>query len=245
MTTFERHQSVPAATKQAHGGSGIQIRELVRVALQALASNKLRSFLTMLGIIIGVGAVITMIAIAQGASKASTEAIQKMGTNVLSVRPNSQRRGNISFGLGSGQTLKDEDVEAMQKELTGIKQVAPEYSGRGRLKFQNQNTSSTIFGTTPEYFDIRNFKIATGKLFTKEDVRRRAKVVVLGDSVRESLFGNLNPIGKALKVNGQSFKVIGVLEPKGASGWSNPDDQVGSPSVRRSGASLAWTISAA
>jgi putative ABC transport system permease protein len=152
-----------------------------------------------------------------------------MGTNVLSVRPSSQRRGNISFGLGSGQNLKDDDVEAIQKQLTGIKQLAPEYSGRGRLKFLNQNTSSTIFGTTPEYFDIRNFKIKTGKLFTKEDVRRRAKVAVIGDSVRETLFGNLNAVGKTLKVNGQSFKVIGALEPKGASGWSNPDDQIWVP----------------
>jgi putative ABC transport system permease protein len=229
MTIFERRQAVPLTPSRATGSSGIQVWELIRVALQALASNKLRSFLTMLGIIIGVGAVITMIAIAQGASKASREAIQKMGTNVLSVRPSSQRRGNISFGLGSGQNLKDDDVEAIQKQLTGIKQMAPEYSGRGRLKFSNQNTSSTIFGTTPEYFDIRNFTIKQGKLFNKEDVRRRAKVAVIGDSVRETLFGNLNAVGKSLKVNGQSFKVIGVLAPKGASGWSNPDDQIWIP----------------
>src|ERR1051326_4254736 len=134
MTTIERSHSVPVAPAQARSGSGIPVWELVKVALQALASNKLRSFLTMLGIIIGVGAVITMIAIAQGASQASREAIQKMGTNVLSVRPNSQRRGNISFGLGSAVTFKQEDVDAIQKQLPGIKQMAPEYSGRGRLK---------------------------------------------------------------------------------------------------------------
>jgi putative ABC transport system permease protein len=199
------------------------------VALQALASNKLRSFLTMLGIIIGVGAVITMIAIAQGAAQASREAIQRMGTNVLSVRPQQQRRGNIAMGLGTGQSLTLEDAESMRRDLLGVKQVAPDYNQRGRVKFQNQNTSTNIYGTTPEYIDIRNFRLQSGRFFNKAEVQRRAKVAVLGDTVRETLFGNLNPVGKVVKINGQSFKVLGVLQPKGSSGWSNPDDQIWVP----------------
>src|ERR1051326_8585696 len=113
MTTIERSHSVPVAPAQARSGSGIPVWELVKVALQALASNKLRSFLTMLGIIIGVGAVITMIAIAQGASKATRDQIAKMGKNVLSVRPSSQRSGMISYGVGSSVTLKPDDADAI------------------------------------------------------------------------------------------------------------------------------------
>src|SRR5436853_1664455 len=124
MTTLQRSGAVPAPAREEHQ-SGIAIWELIKVALQALASNKLRSFLTMLGIIIGVGAVITMIAIAQGASKATKDQIAKMGTNVLSVRPNNQRSGGINFGVGSAVTLKPPDVDAIKK-LPGIASIAPE-----------------------------------------------------------------------------------------------------------------------
>jgi putative ABC transport system permease protein len=218
--------ALPAPLTRERGRSGMSPWEALRVALGSLASNKLRSFLTMLGVIIGVAAVITTISIGQGANKAAQEQIAKMGTNVLSVWPGSQRTGAVNQGLGSRATLTPEDAEAVRRQCSAVKAVAEEYNNRGRVKFQNQNTVTQIMGTSPEYQSIRNFEMATGRWFSKSDVERRAKVAVLGDTVRESLFANLSPVGKILKVNGQSFKIIGVCKPKGGGGFRNPDDQI-------------------
>jgi putative ABC transport system permease protein len=218
--------AIPARVPRARRRSGMSLWEALRVALSSLASNKLRSFLTMLGIIIGVAAVITTISIGQGANKATQEQIAKLGTNVLTVFPGQQRTGAVSLGMGSRTNLTMEDTQAIARECPSVKQVAPEYSGRGRLKFQNQNTSTSIMGSTPEYVEVRNFEMNQGRFFTDSDVKRRAKVVVLGDSVRDSLFGNISPVGKNVKLNGQSFKVIGTFKLKGGGGFRNPDDQV-------------------
>jgi putative ABC transport system permease protein len=216
----------PLRLPGARRRSGMSLWEAVRVALASLASNKLRSFLTMLGIIIGVAAVITTISIGQGANKATQDQIAKLGTNVLTVFPGQQRTGSVSLGMGSRMTLTLEDADAVARQCPSVKQVAPEYSSRGRLKFQNQNTSTSIMGTTPEYVEVRNFEMNQGRFFTDSDVKRRAKIVVLGDSVRDTLFGNINPIGKNLKLNGQSFRVVGTFKLKGGGGFRNPDDQV-------------------
>jgi putative ABC transport system permease protein len=182
----------------------------------------------MLGIIIGVGSVIVMLALGQGSAKAAQDSIAKLGTNVLTVMPNSQMRGGVSQGLGSQMTMKMDDV-AFVKKCPSVKAVSPEYRGSGQLKFQNQNTKTTVYGASPEYFDIRNLPLAEGKIFTDEDLKRKAKVCVLGDSVKETLFGGIQPIGKYVKVNGQNFKVIGVVQKRGGAMFRNPDDQITIP----------------
>src|SRR5437867_3787152 len=134
---------LPAVSKPKDRRAGMSLAEAFRVALQGLTANKLRSFLTMLGIIIGVASVIVMVALGQGVANASQEAIKKLGTNVLTVVPNSQMRGGVSQGLGSQQTLKLDDVEVIKKQCPSVKAVAPEYRGNGTVKFQNQNTKTT------------------------------------------------------------------------------------------------------
>jgi putative ABC transport system permease protein len=208
---------------------GMSIGEAVRVALQGLASNKLRSLLTMLGIIIGVGSVIAMMAIGQGASEAARATMTSMGTNVMQLMAGQQSKGGVSFGFGSTVSLKPEDAVAIKKECPGVLDVTQEYNGNVRVKYQNQNSSTSIQGTTPNYMTMRNFQIDQGRYFTTAEVRRKAKVVVLGSAMKDTLFGNLDPIGKKLRVNGQSFTVIGIFRSKGGSGWRNPDDAIYAP----------------
>jgi putative ABC transport system permease protein len=208
--------------------NGLSLVEAFRVALQGLTANKLRSFLTMLGIIIGVGSVIVMVALGQGVAKATQDAIQKLGTNVLTVVPNSQMRGGVSQGLGSQMTLKLDDVEAIEN-CPSVKSVSPEFRTSATVKFQNQNTKTTLYGASPDYFEIRNLPLAEGRYFTKDEVKRKAKVCVIGDSIKETLFGSLQPVGKSLKVNGQSFQVIGVTVKRGGMMFRNPDDQITAP----------------
>lgn len=224
--TAIRPVSAPVPAPQRHGMS---TPEAFRVALQGLAANKLRSFLTMLGVIIGVGSVIVMVALGQGVARATQAAIQQLGTNVLTVIPNSQVQGGVSQGLGSQQTLRLSDVDAILRNCASVKAVTPEYRGSATLVYGRSNTRSTVQGASPEYFEIRNMPLARGRAFTAAEVRRRAKVAVLGDSVRETLFGANEPVGKYIKLNRQSFQVIGVVEKRGAGGFRNPDDQVTIP----------------
>jgi putative ABC transport system permease protein len=208
---------------------GMSMTEAFRVALQGLIANKLRSFLTMLGIIIGVGSVIVMVALGQGVAKASQDAISKLGTNVVTVMPNSQNRGGVSQGLGSQQNLKLEHVEQFAKLCPSAAAIVPEYRGSGQVKFQNQNTRTTVYGATPAYFTVRNLPLAQGKYFTDDDVARKTKVCVIGDEVRATLFGKIQPVGKYVKVNGQNFRVVGVTARRGGMMFRNPDDQITIP----------------
>ena len=231
MSMADGTVAAPVGVLRAPAGRrrGMSLLEAFRLALQGLTANKLRSFLTMLGIIIGVGSVIVMVSLGQGVANATQASIRKMGTNVMSVYPASQMRGGVSQGLGSQQTLKMEDVEVIEKGCPSVKAVAPESSRSCTVKFQNQNTRTSVVGSSPVYFEIKNLPIAQGKGFTDADVKRKAKVAVLGDAVRETLFGSLQPVGKYVKVNGQSFQVIGVVAKRGASGWRSPDDQITVP----------------
>jgi putative ABC transport system permease protein len=208
---------------------GMSVGEAVRVALQGLASNKLRSLLTMLGIIIGVGSVIAMMAIGEGANQAARASLQAMGTNVMQLRVGQQRKGGVSFGFGTITTLKPPDADAIKKEVPGVLDVTQEYDGNVRVKFQSQNSSTTLQGCTPNYPTIRNFQMAQGRFFTASDVKRKAKVCVVGSSIKDTLFGNIQPVGKKLRINGQSFTVVGVFQSKGGSGWRNPDDAIYAP----------------
>ena len=194
-------------------------------ALSALLANKLRSLLTMLGVIIGVGAIITTTSIGEGAKADVTERIQTLGANILAVRPGqSMFRGRSS--ADARRTLTVEDMEALQERGQTFSYVTPEVSSRAQVKFRNKNTNTTIVGTSPAYLVTANFTVENGRFFTEYEIRMRDRVCVLGKTVVDNLFENVEPVGQIVKIKNVGFRVIGVMKEKGASGWRNPDDQV-------------------
>jgi len=197
---------------------------ILKVALKSLWANKLRSFLAMLGIIIGVGAVISMLAMGAGAKHQIIERVSASGTNLLVVRPGAGILRHVFSGTRENLTI--EDAQAIVKEVPDVYQVAPVVRGGAQLKYYNMNTESHVIGTAPSYFPIRNFQIEFGRAFTEGEVERLAKVAVLGPVTVENLFRIDDPIEKTIKINGVNFKVVGVMKSKGDAGWFNPDDQV-------------------
>ena len=194
-------------------------------ALSALLANKLRSLLTMLGVIIGVGAIITTTSIGEGAKADITERIQTLGANILAVRPGqSMFRGRSS--ADARNTLTVEDMEALQHRGQTFSHVTPEVSSRAQVKFRNKNTNTTIVGTSPAYLVTANFTVEKGRFFTELEIRQRDRVCVLGKTVVDNLFETVEPVGQIVKIKNVGFHVVGVMKEKGASGWRNPDDQV-------------------
>src|SRR3989304_1723863 len=171
---------------------------ILRVALRALDRNKMRSLLTMLGIVIGVGAVITMVSLGQGAQNLVQEQIQSMGTNILQVWAGSRRLGGVHFGAGSSATLTEEDVQAITRECPVVQAASPVIRSQAQMVFGNQNWSSQIQGTNEQYLKIRAWPIQEGDFFTEGDVRAAARVIVLGRTVAENLFPGINPVGQIL-----------------------------------------------
>lgn len=207
----------------------MNILESVQVALQSLATNKLRSGLTMLGMIIGVGAVIALVAAGAGAQAEVAERFESLGSNVLVVAPGSSRVGGISQGSGSAATLTNDDVTAIKQLAIAVRLLAPQYSAsRVQVVYGNNNTQTSLVGVTPEYFTVRNYEIDRGRLLNDLDHVSRLKMVVLGAGVAEDLFGNslIDPIGKTVKINRESYQVVGITAEKGASGFSNSDDMI-------------------
>lgn len=201
----------------------------IQVALEGIAANKMRSALTMLGIIIGVGAVIAMLSIANGAKKQMMSNIQAMGTNVLFVQAGSMRRGmGPHQGAGSAQSLTLEDADAILKQCPSVEKVAPEVDSAAQLKYKNQNTNTQITGTTADYPAIRNYQMQAGRFFNSREVRASAKVAILGPSTAKELFGEgLSPVGKDIRIKGIRFRVIGMTASKGSQGgFGDPDDVV-------------------
>lgn len=196
---------------------------IVKVAIKSLFSSKLRSFLAVLGIIIGVGAVISMLAIAGGAQKQVMDSIAAMGTNLLVIGPNWHRsRGVVS---GTQQNLTLDDAKAVLSQVEGVLQIAPVVAGNLQIKYYNKNSQPRIMGTTITYFPVRNYIVEKGRSFTESEVNNMAKVVVLGPVTAENLFGVEDPIDKVIKIKGINFKVVGVLKSKGQQGHENPDDR--------------------
>ena len=204
----------------------IRILAGLRIALRALMVNKMRSALTMLGIIIGVGAVITMIAVGSGAKKRIAEQIASMGSNLLIVMSGSATSGGFRFGAGTVPTLTVEDAKAILSEIPGVRYVAPNLSGVAQTVFGNQNWSTIIYGTTPEILEIREWPLAFGRSFTQQDLDGVTKVCILGRTVAENLFGGIDPIGQVIRIKKVPFNVIGVLSPKGQSTWGTDQDDV-------------------
>jgi len=195
-----------------------------RIALRALMVNKMRSALTMLGIIIGVGAVIAMIAVGSGAKARIAEQIASMGSNMLIVLSGSSTSGGLRFGSGTVPTLTVDDAKAMLSEIPSIKHVAPSVSGVAQVVFGNQNWSTIIAGTTPEVLYIRDWPLASGRSFTQQDVDGATKVCLLGNTVVENLFGGIDPIGQIVRIKKVPFAVIGVLASKGQSTHGQDQD---------------------
>jgi putative ABC transport system permease protein len=198
----------------------------IRIALRALRVNKLRSILTMLGIIIGVGAVITMIAIGSGAQAQVEEQIKALGTNLIIVLPGSVTSGGVRMGAGSRSSLTEDDAYAMQRELSDVQAAAPALRGTGQIVYGGTNWSTQFYGVTPEYFEVRNWVIASGKGFDPADITGAAKVVLLGETVARTLFGDGEPIGQIIRVRKVPMEVIGVLERKGQSLQGQDQDDV-------------------
>ena len=195
--------------------------QLSGVALRSLWANKMRSSLTMLGVIIGVGAVIVMLGIGEGAKRQVSQRITSMGTNLLVIRPGMGRRSHVRSA--SVQTLTLKDADAIAKQVPNVAAVAPEAGKNAQVKYFAQNTNTTILGSTDAYLGVNNFKLAEGRFIEPEDVRRRAKVAVIGATPAMELFEGAEAVGERIKIKGVNFEVIGVLSAKGQSGYRDPD----------------------
>jgi len=198
----------------------------LRIALRALMVNKMRSALTMLGIIIGVGAVIAMIAVGSGAKRRIAEQIASMGSNLLVVLSGSSTSGGLRGGAGTVPTLTADDAKAILTEIPAVKHVAPNLSGIAQVVFGNQNWSTIVNGTMPEILEIRDWPLSSGRAFTQQDVDGATKVCLLGRTVVENLFGGMDPIGQVVRIKKVPFTVIGALAPKGQSTWGQDQDDV-------------------
>lgn len=204
----------------------MNIQNLFKVSLRAVASNKLRSFLSMLGIIIGVGAVITMMSIGQGSKESIREELAKQGTNLLTIRPGADMRGGVRRDPSQMQTLKPADYEAIMAEKKYVTYVSPEVNSSGQVIYGNNNTTSTIYGESTDYLKIRQWDIQDGDFFTEEDIRKSAKVCVVGKTIVDELFNGGDPIGKNIRFKSIPMKVIGVLKSKGYNSWGMDQDNV-------------------
>ncbi|MCX6763073.1 MAG: ABC transporter permease [Candidatus Moranbacteria bacterium] len=203
------------------------ISDIFRETIWSLSSNKARSGLTILGIVIGIASVITMVAIGQGAQSSIEKNIEAIGSNLIVVMPGAQRVGGISQGAGSNQTLVIEDSDAIKTQIQSIKAVAPEASRRYQATARGANTNTQVIGTVPDYLTVRNIAMDSGSFFTDQQVTSSAKVAILGSTARDDLFGvNTDPIGQSVKIKNVDFQVIGVTASKGGSGFSNPDDSI-------------------
>ncbi|MFN7085186.1 MAG: ABC transporter permease [Burkholderiales bacterium] len=198
----------------------------IRIALRALRVNKLRSILTMLGIIIGVAAVITMIAVGAGAQAQVEEQIKSLGSNLIILLPGSVTSGGVRMGAGSRSSLTEEDAYAIRREVADVQAAAPALRGTGQVVAGNNNWSTVFYGVTPEYFEARNWTIASGKGFDPSDVTGSGKVVLLGETVARNLFGDADPVGQVVRVRKVPMQVIGTLERKGQSLMGQDQDDV-------------------
>ncbi len=198
----------------------------VRVALQAIGANTMRSALTVLGIVIGVASVIAMIAVGRGATQRIQDQIRSMGSNVLVVLSGSSTAGGLRAGAGTLLTLTEEDAAAIQAECPAVGLAAPTMRGTAQIVFGNQNWSTIIQGATPDFLEARDWKVAAGEAFTPQDQASATKVALLGWTVAQSLFGDSDPVGQAIRIKKVPFTVVGVLAPKGQSPFGQDQDDL-------------------
>lgn len=202
----------------------IDLESTFKIALRSLKVNKMRSILTSLGIIIGVSAVIIMLSVGEGAKSKISKDIESMGSNLLMVMSGSSTSGGVRVGGGSQPTLKLSDASAILKDCPSVLEVAPIVSEAKQIVFSNQNWSTAVYGVTPSYLRIKTWGVDEGRLISEEDVKNSTKVALLGTTVTTNLFGDLDPVGKTVRIAGMPFKVIGTLERKGQSGMGQDQD---------------------
>ncbi len=200
---------------------------LLKVALKAIASNKFRSFLSMLGIIIGVAAVIVMMAIGQGSKESIRDNLSQMGTNIIMIRPGADMHGGVRQDPSAMQTLKVEDYLKIKDEAKYITHVSPEVSSSGQCINGNNNTLTTMYGEAAEYLDIKQWEVVSGGVFTDEDIKKSAKVCIIGKTVVDELFpSGVDPVGKMIRFKSIPFRVIGVLKSKGYNAFGMDQDNL-------------------
>ena len=203
--------------------------DLLQETYWALSANKARSFLTMLGIIIGIGSVIAMVSIGQGAQASIQSSIQSIGSNLVLVTPGAQRGAGVqvSAGRGTAQTLTTDDATAISSQVTGIAAIAPEQTRRFQVTAKGTNTNVSVVGTTPDYATVRNVAVDSGSFITQQTLLSGSRVAVLGPTARDDLFGTgADAIGQSIRINQVDFKVIGITVSKGGSGFNNADDTI-------------------
>ena len=206
----------------------MSILNLFRVAITAILSNKSRTLLSTLGIIIGVAAVIIMMAIGQGSKEQTRAELSKMGTNLLTIRPGADMRGGVRQDPSAMQTLKQPDYEALLTELTLVTNISPEVNSSGQVIYGNNNTTSTIYGGNSSYLDIRLWEISDGDNFDDDDIKKSSKVCLVGTTVVKELFGDkdYDAVGKTIRFKSIPFRIIGILKSKGYNSWGMDQDNV-------------------
>lgn len=204
----------------------LDFKSILKMATVSLKINKMRSILTSLGIIIGVSAVIIMLAVGSGASKKIAKDMESMGSNLLMIRSASAKSGGVRMGSGTRPTLTMKDAEAIEAKCRGILALAPYSSEAKQLTYGNQNWSTSVGGTTMPYFMIRNYEIESGRGFLPEDNKNSTKVTIIGQTVSTELFGDVDPIGKTVRIGNVPFKVVGLLKKKGSSGMGQDQDDM-------------------
>ncbi len=204
--------------------------QTMKVSLRALTRNKMRSFLTALGIIIGVGAVIAMVSIGEGAKRGIQDRFNSMGTNLLFVYPGGQNVGGVHSQAGSRTSLKEDDAKAILQYCDAVKAISPSVNSRGQVVYANKNWNTSIYGTGADYPDIRSWPVEQGVYFDDSQVKAAAKVCILGSEVYKNLFEGADPVGQVIRIKSIPFRVLGVLKSKGESGgFFNRDDMIAIP----------------
>jgi putative ABC transport system permease protein len=205
----------------------MNLYNLFKISIKAVANNKMRSFLSMLGIIIGVGAVIVMMAIGQGSKESIRKELSTMGTNLLTIRPGADMRGGVRQDPSAMQTLKMADYERIMREKKFVTKVSPEVTASGQVIYGNNNTNTSLYGESTDYLDIKQWDVEEGECFTEEDIKKASKKVVVGATVVKELFGeNTDPIGKTIRFKSIPMTIIGVLKSKGYNSWGMDQDNV-------------------
>jgi putative ABC transport system permease protein len=205
----------------------VNVLASARIAVRALRVNKLRSALTMLGIVIGVGAVITMVAVGAGAQARVAEQIQSLGSNLIIIWPGTVNLGGVRLGAGAQATLSEDDSLAIERDIALVEVVAPSVRGNAQVVYSNLNWSTTILGVTPEYLPARDWEMSAGRALTREEVEGAFKVAMVGQTVAQNLFGEENPLGQVIRIKKVPFTIIGVMDRKGQTTWGqDQDDQI-------------------
>lgn len=206
----------------------MRIKNLLKVAINAILSNKFRSFLSMLGIIIGVAAVIIMMGIGQGSKQSVRAELSKMGTNLLTLRPGADMRGGVRRDPSSMQTLKMADYQSLLSDATLVTHISPEVTSSGQVIYGANNTTTSLYGESPEYLDIKLWTVEEGDCFNEEDVKKSAKVCVVGRTIVKELFGGKDApcVGKTIRFKSIPFRIVGVLKSKGYNSWGMDQDNV-------------------